>query len=410
MCQSFYAQERSIFMSKKRNAQGAGTIRQRPDGRWEARYTVGRDGGTGKQIQKSVYGKTQKEVLKKLRQVSVDIENGVYTEPSKLTVGQWLDIWLDEYTGNLKPHTVTAYKSLCNTHLKPTMGAIKLTALSTPVIQKTYNALHKGRGNNQPLSAKTIRNLNGVFHKSMEQAVKIGYIRHNPCNNCTLPKVTRKEITPLDDTAIKRFISACEGEIYKTLYITTLFTGMRQGEVLGLRWDNIDFDNGIIYIVQQLQRKKADIEGELPEYYFASLKNNKPRKIMPAPYVMQLLKEHKKHQNIQRLKAGIAWGNGDSINNNLVFTDETGQHLKHRTVYNHYKAIVRKLGLENSRFHDLRHSYAVASLQNGDDIKTVQENLGHHTAAFTLDVYGHVTEKMRKKSAENMNLYINSLL
>lgn len=395
-----------------RNAQGAGTIRQRPDGRWEARYTVGRNSGTGKQIQKSIYGKTQAEVRKKLQAVSVDIENGTYTEPSRLTVAQWLDIWLDEYTNDIKPNTTASYKQHCKNYLKPQLGAIKLTALTAPVIQKMYNTLYKGNSKTNPLSAKTIQNLHGVLHKALQQAVKLGYIRFNASDSCSIPKVTRKEIKPLNDNDIKQFISACDGEPYKDVYITTLFTGMRQGEILGLKWSDIDFNNGTILISRQLQRKRDRTKEEYGKsiFYLTSLKNNKSRLITPAPLVMDMLRETRKNQLKQKLKAGSAFGCGDPINDDLVFTNEIGGHLAPNTVYTHYKKIVKALGLENARFHDLRHTYAVTALQNGDDVKTVQETLGHHTAAFTLDVYGHVTERMKKESAARMDAYIKSLL
>lgn len=384
-----------------RNAQGTGTIRQRKDGRWEARYTIGRDGGTGKQIQKSLYGKTQKEVSKKLRQVTLKVEDGEYIEPSKLTVGKWLSVWLNEYIGNVKPLTAASYQSQYENHIKPTLGAVKLTALNTDTIQKFYNDLQRKKG----LSPKTIKNVHGVLHKSLEKAAALQYISHNPSNACELPKVTKKEIKPLDEKDIKAFLNAVKGHKYEALYVVTLFTGMRQGEILGLTWDNIDFDKGTIHINKQLQKEKK----KNGKYYLATLKNNKGRTITPAPYIMNLLNEYRKLQTSLKLKSGSIWGNNDPLNNNLVFTDEIGCHLIHVTVYKQYKKIVESIGCSSARFHDLRHSYAVASLQNGDDIKTVQENLGHHTAAFTLDVYGHVSERMKKESAARMEAYIKNL-
>lgn len=385
----------------KRSAQGAGTIRQRPDGRWEARYTLGRDPGTGKQVQKSVYGKTQKEVLKKLQAVSVDIENGTYTAPTKMTVGEWLDIWLAEYTSNLKPLSRSSYASICKTHFKPHIGAIKLTDLSAHHIQKLYNSLYQEKG----LASKSLVTIHGVLHKALQQAYCLRYIRNNPSDFCTLPKVTKKEIQPLTEEQIKDFLHAIENERYKDLYTVTLFTGMRQSEVLGLSWGNVDFKNGVIHIKEQLLRehKKGG------RYYRSTLKNDRTRNIMPAPSVMRILHDLKRKQNIQRLKAGSSWGMGDPVNDGLVFTNEIGGHLTHVTVYNRYKRIVSELGIEYSRFHDLRHTYAVTSLQNGDDVKTVQESLGHHTAAFTLDVYGHVTERMRQESANRMEKFIKNL-
>ena len=397
-------QKGADFMAKqaKRNAQGAGTIRQRPAGRWDARYTLGRDPGTGKQVQKSIYGSTQAEVRKKLQAVSVDIDNGVYTEPSKMTVGQWLDIWKSEYLGGVKQTTRYSYTKHCNNHIVPAFGACKLSELKPHAIQAFYNNLQESKG----LSAKTIKNLHGVFHKALAQAVKAGYIRANPADSCELPRIEKKDIAPLTDSEIKSFLTAIRGDQYEACFIAALFTGMRRSEVLGLTWDNVDFDKGLITVKRQLQRDR-DNKGQ---FLLTSLKNNKSRCISPAPLVMNTLKSVKAKQTKDRLKAGAAWGNGDPINAGLVFTNEIGAHLSDVTLYKHYKRIVKSLGLENARFHDLRHTYAVTALRNGDDVKTVQENLGYHTAAFTLDVYGHVTEQMKKESAARMEAYIKSLM
>lgn len=382
---------------KAKNAKGAGSIRKRTDGRWEARYTAGRDPGTGKQIQKSVYGKTQAEVRKKLQIACVAIDDGVYSDPVKFTLADWLKIWLSDYTPNLKPLTLKSYKGYVENHIKPAIGAIKLSSLNTHQIQKFYNKLVKGNENTAAISPKTLKNLHGVLHKALKQAVEIGYLKFNPSSACRLPRIEKPVIKPLEDTDIAVFMQAISGHKYETLYIVDLFTGMRQGEILGLTWDCVDFSNGTITIYRQLQK----IEGE---YKFTSLKNDKRRSITPAKFIIRLLQNHKKTQNECRLRAGGEWGNS-----NLVFTNDTGGHLAHFTVYNNFKRIVKSIGLEEARFHDLRHSYAVAALQAGDDIKTVQENLGHHSASFTLDVYGHVSEKMRRDSAERMDQFIRSI-
>ncbi len=382
----------------KRAAQGAGTIRQRPDGRWEARYTVGRDPGTGKQIQRSIYGATQAEVLKKLQQVSVELESGAYIEPSKMTVGQWLDIWLEEYLGNVKPRTVISYAEHCRLHIKPALGAVKLTKLSVHSIQSFYNALYRGSDGEPGLSAKTIKNLHGVLHRALEQAIKLGYLKFNSSSSWCLPRIERKEIKPLDEAETASFLNAIRGHVYEIVYLVTLFTGMRQGEVLGLTWDCVDFEVGTVLINKQLQRAR-DGSGR---YQFISTKNGKGRTISPAKSIMSLLDARRREQIEQRLKAGSAWTEGD-----LVFTNEIGRNLSPQTVYLHFKKIVNEIGCPQARFHDLRHSYAVAALQSGDNIKMVQETLGHHTASFTLDTYAHVTEKMRRDSADRMDNYFN---
>lgn len=191
------------------------------------------------------------------------------------------------------------------------------------------------------------------------------------------------------------------GHPYADLYIVTLFTGMRQGEVLGLGWEDIDFRSGTILVHRQLRRLKERGAG----YDYAEPKDHASRVIKPAPSVMTLLKRHRIHQSELQLAAGPAWSNPM----NLVFTNELGGHLVHGTVYRQFKRIIAELGFPDFRFHDLRHTYAVVSLENGDDIKTVQENLGHATAAFTLDVYGHVNERMRKESSDRMEKFIHQV-
>lgn len=145
-----------------RNAQGGGNIRQRFNGLWEARYTVGRDPGTGKQIQKSVYDKTQKEVRQKLSKVTTELDEGTYFEPSKMTVGQWIDTWLNEYTDDKKYLTVKHYQAQCLAHIKPSLGAVKLAELTPPMIQKFYNDLRRGAKGCDPLAPKSVRNVHGI--------------------------------------------------------------------------------------------------------------------------------------------------------------------------------------------------------------------------------------------------------
>ena len=385
-----------------RNAKGAGMIRQRADGSWEARYTAGRDPGTGKQIQKSVYGKTQKEVRKKLTEKLSQLDQGVYTEPAKLTVGGWLDIWLAEYVqGKVKPFTVDSYRVQIETHIKPALGAVKLAALNTPAIQKFYNQLRQPQGERASLSPKTIKNIHGVFHSALKKAAALRYIPYNPSDACELPRMEKKEIQPLDDAAIAAFLKAVQGDQFEILYKVTVFTGMREGEILGLQWDCIDFDAGTITVRRQLQKEKK--KGGV--HYLSDPKNSKPRTIKPARAVMQLLQHRRAQQCADQLRAGELWDNPW----NLVFTNETGRHLVAGTVYKDFKRKAAEIGLPDARFHDLRHSYAVAALQAGDDVKTVQGNLGHHTAAFTLDVYGHVTEKMKQQSADRMEAFIKSV-
>jgi len=392
----------------KRNAAGAGTIRKKTvtkNGQkyeyWEARITTGRDPGTGRQIQRSFTGKTQKEVREKMQAAAVEINESVYQETNKINLGAWLDIWAEEYLGDVKPFTVASYKTQIRVHIKPALGAVKLSALAAHDVQRFYNSLSKPRGDSPALSAKTIKNIHGVLHRALQQAVENQYIKVNPSDVCKLPRVVKKELKPLDEQQMAAFLKAIKGHRYETFYTVTLFTGMREGEAIGLKWDCVDFKTGTIRIDKQLQREKK----KGGQYVFAPLKNDKARTIKPAPWVMQLLKAHRSEQIQQRFKACELWENSG-----LVFTDEIGRHLATHTIYTNFKKLAASIGCPDLRVHDLRHSYAVASIRAGDDIKTVQGNLGHATAAFTLDVYGHVTEQMKEASADRMEGFIKGVL
>ena len=406
-----------------RNAQGGGTIRQRPDGRWEGRVTLGRDPGTGKQVQKSIYGATQREVRQKMQKMLVELDEGVYIEPSKLTVKAWLETWLAEYNGDVKPATIVSYRQHIQNHIVPALGAVKLSALTPSAVQKFYNELQRSgvktpkrdetgkivraKGEvvytTSPMSPKTVKNVHGVLHQALKQAMRLGYIRSNPTETCILPRIEKAEMRPLDAPEIKRLLASLGDDVYCTLLKVDLFTGMRQGEILGLQWSCVDFDRGTITVNKQLAHPRE--KGE--RYRLASLKNDKPRTIQPAPFVMNLLREHRRRQLQQRMLAGSLW---DDVGiPDLVFTNETGRYLNYTAVWRRYKLELERAGLPSNRFHDLRHTYAVTSLRAGDDVKTVQENLGHHTAAFTLDQYGHVTESMRAASAQRMQSFINDL-
>lgn len=219
---------------------------------------------------------------------------------------------------------------------------------------------------------------------------------------CILPRIVKKDIMPLDEADTKLFLEAIKGDPFELLFTVTLFTGLRKGEVLGLTWNCVDFLRGTILVEKQLQQEKK----KKGKYYLATLKNDKPRSVTPAPWVMQILRKQKLKQAEDRIAAGSAWSNPD----NLVFTNPLGGHLVPWTVSRHYKEIVASIGRPDARFHDLRHSYAVAAIRSGDDIKTVQGNLGHATASFTLDVYGHVTDQMKNASAARMEAYIKDIL
>ena len=398
-------------MATKRGIQGRGHVRQRPDGRWEGMYQAGHD-YNGKRIQRSVYGKTQSDVVDKLDAILGSIKKGAYCEPSKLILAQWLDIWCEEHLDHVKPRTRENYKNVCKNHIKPGLGTIKLTELKAPAIKRFYNALkketkYKDKNGNEKvkkgLSPKTIRNVAGVLHEALEVATdeEHNYIPKNPASSVKLPKNEKPKIFPLDEDGFRAFMDAVSGHRLEYLFTTALLSGMRQGELLGLQWGSIDFERGTIRVDKQLQRNDKNIGGGLD-----TTKHEKIRQLHVAPSVLSALWEQRRRQAEWKLLAGPLWNNKDD----LCFTNETGGILVHGTVSHTFKRIITAVGYPDTRFHDLRHSYAVASLASGADIKSIQDSLGHHSAAFTLDTYAHSTEQMKKDSANKLESFVQNIM
>lgn len=388
-----------------RTAHGAGAIRKRIITRngqeytyWEARVTVGYDPGTGRQIQKSISGKTQREVREKMTAVLRDIDNGVYQMPNKITVQEWMAEWLQTFCANkVKPLTLDAYGSTIRTHINPVIGAVKLQELKGVHIQKMYNTMTAAG-----LSGKTVKNAAAVLHKALSVAIKQGIISANPCDGAELPKVVKKEIKPLADAEIPQFLKAIENDPMRNAYALCLFAGLREGECLGLSWQQVDFDRGRLVINQQLQHEKK----KGGRYYIApTTKSGKSRIVEPPAIAFEYLKDERQRQLSNRIKAVRVWNNpGD-----LVFTTETGAHFSTVTFYNRFKRIAAGIGRPDARPHDLRHTAATVAIASGADIKSVQDMLGHATASFTLNVYAHTSEQMRKDTAARVQGYYDKM-
>lgn len=384
--------------SNTRAASGTGSIRQRPDGRWEARITIGTDPGTGKTIRRSVYGDTQKEVRKRMTEILRELDKGTYLTPRKITVSAWLEDWLQTFCVNkVRPLTYSTYAGLIKNHINPALGAVELQSLRGIQIQQLYNTLTE-RG----LSAKTVRNVGVVLRKSLSVAMKQGLIQTNPCDITELPKVTQRKVTPLSDEDIPRFLSAIEDSPQRNAYALCLFAGLREGECLGLSWDQVDFKRGRITISQQLQHEKTK-GGK--HYISPYTKNGKARTIEPPAIAFEYLQNELVRQLENQLRAGALWKNP----HNLVFTDEVGECIHIHTFYIRFKRIVASIGRPDARPHDLRHTAATVAIASGADIKSVQDLMGHATASFTLNVYAHTSEQMMKDTASRMQSYYDSL-
>ena len=303
----------------------------------------------------------------------------------KLTVEEWTEYWLANYCVNLKPNTFVYYKSIVQQHIDRVLGKLLLSELTTDDVQLFINSLYHGVGTDK-LSPKSIKNVHGVLHKSMSVAVKLNYVAINPVDNVVLPTIRKYEAKTLNKYQLSEFFEMIKDNEKELIFLVSIFTGMRQGELIGLTWDCINFYEGSIYLYRQLVRNKNTTEFE-----FTTLKNNRTRKIYPAEMIMERLKK------LRELNKG----------NEFVFVcPSSGTHYSAAAIYKSFKRIMVKLGYPNIRFHDLRHTYAVLALQAGDDMKALQSNLGHFSSSFTLDVYGHYTEEMQKNSAVKMTAFI----
>ena len=383
-----FALRKDVRTLAKRRANGEGNIRKRKDGRWEGRFTVGINPETGKQIFKNVLGKTQAEVKEKLKKALDEAKKVDYTRTGKYTVEMWMDEWFENVCKiKVRPSSHQTYRGYIDHHITPYIGNIPLEKLSTMDLQKLYRKLmNKGRierveAEKQPkgLSAKTVRNINQVIFSALDFAVAQKILSANACKAVALPKIEHKEMKTIPAEQLEAFFKeAKETGVYEMYYIE-LATGLRRGELLGLKWQDIDWKNGII----KVRRQVARVDGEIVE---APLKTkNSYRAVTISQQAIEVLKTQKA-----------------KTNDEYVFPSPNGGPISPDSVNNMLKRVLARAGIPKVRFHDLRHTFATIALQNGVDIKTVSGMLGHFSAGFTLDTYAHVTTSAQKEAAETM--------
>ena len=376
----------------KRRANGEGSIRKRSDGRWEGRYTAGRNPETGKVIYKNVLGKTQTEVKAKLKAAIEESANLDMLKAEQYTTGQWMDVWIENCAKiKVRPSSHQTYRGYIDNHIKPNIGDVPLNKLSSLHLQKLYKKLLAGgrvdriEARDQPkgLSAKTVRNINQVISSAMDFAKDQKLISSNPTDGCALPKLEHKEMKTLPVEQLTSFLREAKESGVFELYYIELATGLRRGELLGLKWEDIDLSQGNL----RVQRQIARINGEIIE---APLKTKNAYRTLPlSTDAVDVLRE-------QRKKSGSS---------PYVFPSPTGGPISPDSILHMLHRVLKRAGLAQVRFHDLRHTFATLALQNGVDIKTVSGMLGHYSAGFTLDTYTHVTTSAKKEAANTMGQY-----
>lgn len=336
-------------MAKKR-ANGEGNIRKRKDGRWEGRYTAGRN-ENGKPIYKNVLGKTQGEVREKLKRAIEDAGKLDLSKAGKYSVGQWMDIWFENYAKiKVRPSSHQTYKGYIENHIKPDIGDIPIEKLTSLELQKLYKKLlTNGRverieAKNQPkgLSTKTVRNINQVISSALDFAVEQKLILSNPTNSCALPKIERQEMHTLSAAQLNAFFHEAKESGVFELYYIELATGLRRGELLGLKWSDIDFAHGVL----QVRRQIARIDGEVVE---APLKTKNAYRTLPlSTDAVDVLKMQKRK----------------CCESEYVFPSPTGGAISPDSVLHMLHRVLKRAGLPKVRFHDLRHPYVKLTTKN----------------------------------------------
>lgn len=373
-------------MANKRRPQGDGTIRKRSDGRWEARIIIGHK-NDGTPMYKSAFSKTQKSALKELHHLIELYRDVDLTEDSRMTLGEWLDKWLDEYMiFTVRESTLDSYRAMVKNQVKPFIGSKQISSLTTADMQKFYNKIKKeGRVREHPIHGKTladsmVRGVHMMLHEALDTAVKERLIAKNPTNGTTVPKCNYPEKQILGDSQLETFLEAIKGhEYWCDFFYVEVMTGLRRGEICGLRWQDISFEENKLQVKRSVSVKKGG---------GVSIGETKTetgvRSILMPPSVAEVLQNRKQ-------TAITEW-----VFPNFMHPE---QPISPATAYRKLKIILKHAELPLIRFHDLRHTFATHATHGGVDPKTLAGILGHTNASFTLDTYTHVTSDMQKAAS-----------
>lgn len=379
----------------KRRPSGEGMIRQKKKGQWEGRIVVGHK-ENGDPIFRYVYAKTQKELIGKLHLKIDEFRDAELTEDGKMSLGEWLDKWLTEYMqGTVRKGTLESYQTYAEKYIKPVLGDKPIAFITTADVQKFYNNLRKsGRIKNQHiygngLSDASIVRVHCMFHEAMDMAVKEHLISKNPTNGTTVPKIAKKEMQVLTDEQLATFMKLVDADEYwRDLFYTELTTGLRRGELCGLKWTDFDEVEGKLNINRSIDVRNGEI-------IVGETKTGKGKRSFYLPVsTANVLRERKKNSKSE-------W----------IFTDPLRPELPVAppAAYRKMKQLLQKAGLPNIRFHDLRHTFATHALTSGVDAKTLSGILGHTNASFTLDTYTHVTTDMQQRASNIVGGFMNDI-
>ena len=381
----------------KRRPSGDGLVRKRTDGRWEGRIVVGHK-EDGKPIYRSVFAEKQSDLMPKLHELKDQYAGVELTEDSSITLGEWLGRWLEDYKKpTLRPSTFAGYSKDIANHILPYLGGKRLTQLKTADIQKHYNRLlESGRiqdsGKGKGLSNATVRGIHMVLREALDSAVREGLIPKNPADGTSPPKIYRSEKQVLTKDQLETFMKLIEGdEEWYDFFYTEIITGMRQGEICGLRWEDFDREKKTLRVARSVDFvNKELVIGE------TKTEDGKRTIYLPDSLWRILADRHKQTALFSE------W-----IFPNLLKPEWP---LNPSRAYRQLKKLLEIGGLPSIRFHDLRHTFTSHAANSGIAPKTLSEIVGHTKASFTLDHYAHVTGDMQKNAANIVTNYITDIL
>lgn len=382
-------------MAKRSN--GEGTIYKRKDGKWcGCKYIII---GDERCKRKYVYGKTQKAVKDKLKM----LENCHKIELSKgIMLQEWMINWLEDYKkGMLKRTTYENYLMNIRKHVVGSeLGKTELCELTTDMLQKFYNFKLNGSESEKKLSRRTVEYLHTIIGSALQQAYRNEIVQKNVNEFTVLPKKEDNEIEPLTIEEVQKVLKSAKKSDLYSLIVIDIFTGMRKGEILGLQWENVDFEKKILYVKKNLCRVQNTEEdgGKKTKLVLMEPKTKKSIRTIPlSNEAIKVLKEHKKTQDEIKTKYKNIY-----MDKRIVFANASGDFRDPREVLREFHKVLDKAGVRKCRFHDLRHTFASILLNEGESMKVIQELLGHSTITTTMDIYSHITKETKERSIERI--------